>query len=300
MNDLERQFVTSLYLGFMGRAPDDAGLAYWGGVLAAARPLGKSAYTQAIENVLHQFESSPEFSQVTANMIALAPPDPAPTVDVDINGNPIPSPSGPPGAQMGEIPGNPPFAGSGGGPCGSYEVALGNASSGMAGENAIVRAWLYILEDIVPGSPRLGNSIHIGIPRNHAFAFKFRTGPASVYPSIVQGLNASFTMNSEEQYTHGPLRARFVVLSERPWDFDYSKVGVDGAYVAMTMGGGLLGEITDGGPPVTFPFAKLKPDTAYYLSMRFEDATSPATRGVLSAEPGVATVGQTIGFQCGG
>ena len=302
MNDLERQFVTNLYLGFMGRAPDEPGLNYWGGVLATARPLGQTAYAQTITQVLNQFEGSPEFGQVQAAMIALAPPDPAQPVDVDIRGNPIPSPSGPAGAQMGEIPGNPPFAGGGGGPCGAYEVALGNASAGMTGENAITRAWLYILEDIVPGSPRLGNSIHIGIPRNHAFAFRFSTGPGGVYPSIVQGLNAAFTMNSEEQYTHGPLRARFVVLSTKLWDFDYTKIGVDGAYVAMTGGGGgLLGQITDGnGPPVTFPFAKLKPDSTYYVSMRFEDATSAATRGILSAAPDVPYVGQTIGFQCGG
>lgn len=294
MNSLERDFVTNLYVGFMGRQPDESGLQYWGGVLAAARPLGKTAYSQAITQVLHQFEYSPEFGQVQAAMIALAPPDPA--QDIDIYGQPVPSPSGPAGAQMGEIPGNPPFAGGGGGPCGAYQMSLGNASAGMSGENAIVKAWLYILEDIVPGSPRLGNSIHIGIPRNHAYAFKFRTGPASAYPSLAQGQNVALTISSEEQYTHGPLRARFMALSERIFDFDYSKIGVDGAYGIMPMGGSVMGMITGPGcPPVTYPFAALKPDTAYYLSMRFE---SP--QGVLSAEPSVPTVGQTIGIQCNG
>lgn len=300
MNNLERDFVTGLYAGFMGRAPDESGLEYWGGVLATARPQGRTIYTQAITDVLHQFEYSVEFGQVQAAMIALAPEDPTPSYDVDIRGNPIPSPSGPAGAQMGEYPGNPPFPGNGGGPCGAYEVALGNASAGMTGINAITRAWLYVLEDIVPGSPRLGNSMHLGVPRSHAFAFRFKTGPASAYPSLAGGANVALTISSEEQYTHGPLRARFMVLSEKIFDFDYSKIGVDGAYVALPLGGSLLGAIVSGGIPPLFPYATLKPDTTYYLSMRFEDATNEYSRGRISAEETAVTVGQTIGIQCNG
>jgi hypothetical protein len=47
-------------------------------------------------------------------------------------------------------------------------------------------------------------------------------------------------------------------------------------------------------PAADFPFCPLKPDTTYYLNIRYEDASTPAGKGLLSCPFGAC--GAAIGF----
>lgn len=215
-------------------------------------------------------------------------------VELDINNNPIPAPTGPVGAQIcNEYYFQPRGPGSGPGPCGAYEIPVGNCSSGMTGANAITKAWLYILEDYtkVPASPRIGNSIRMGVPRNHAFVFKFKTGPAGTFPALgappfYQGTSIAFN----ELVNMGAQAPRFVALSEAKCDFDYTKIsetgGKNGCYRAFGGDSSLLARIYPSAsvpsPASILPSCPLKPDTAYYMSFRYEDARAVSSRGTLS------------------
>lgn len=224
--------------------------------------------------------------------------------DVDINGNPIPAPTGPHGVQM--VCGYPsylattPYPGTGSGPCGAYEIPVGNCSSGMTGTNAITRAWMYVLEDY-PG-PRIGQAILAGIPRDQAMVFRFKTLPASAIP---QTPYRNFGIGYSEQYTHGPSYPRFVTLSENKCDFDYTKTlsagTLNGCFKNMAGDDSLLGKIWTSSsvpsPSGDYPYCPLKPDTTYYLNIRYEDArTSSAPRGQISCPAGQGPQGSS---QCG-
>jgi hypothetical protein len=220
-------------------------------------------------------------------------------VDLDINGAPIPP--GPVGASMCEQVA-PVFPGGGPGPCGSYQIPLGNCSSGMSGANAISKAWLYILEDY-PGA-RIGNSIRVGIPRDNAMVFRFKTGPAGNFPEFSTTGYRFFGLGYSEQVNRGPSAARFVTLSESKCDFDYTKTlansTLNGCYKTMTGDDSLLGKVYPAGsapaPSADFPYCPLKPDTVYYLNIRYEDASSVGTRGLLSCPVGQGPLGSS---QCG-
>jgi hypothetical protein len=223
--------------------------------------------------------------------------------DLDINNNPIPAPTGPAGVQMVcNYPTysafNTPYPGSGPGPCGAYEIPVGNCSSGMTGTNAITRAWMYILEDYTPTSPRIGQAILAGIPRDQAMVFRFKTGAAGLFPQPYR----NFGIGYSEQYTHGGSAPRFVTLSETKCDFDYTKTllagTLNGCVKTMSGDDSLLGKVWSSGsvpsPLSDYPYCPLKPDTTYYLNIRYENAGTISGRGVISC--GGSQCGQAIKF----
>ena len=255
-----QSLITDLYRGFLSREPEQGGFDYWTNRLDAACKVGRGKVREEIHTIVSLFEGSQEFDNRVTAIVNSAPADPVivvPTADVDVRGNPVPAPSGPPGATMGEQPGQPPYPGMGGGPCGSYQVAGG---------------WLYILEDMLAG--RFGNSIRIAIPRDQAVAFRFFTGDFKDRPLVIA---------SEENTVRGPLAARFVTLSEKRFDFDYAKQGNHPGYVLMH-GGGAIQAVFD--PSSTWAGRmSLKPNTHYYLNIKCDDPNLAS-----------ATMGTTIGF----
>jgi hypothetical protein len=252
-----KQLVTDMYTGFMHREPDPGGFEYWCGRIYSAAQVNQSSTSIAIDAMVDSFQTCPEFRNRVDVIIGQAPPDYQPPAgDFDVRGNPVPAPSGPPGASMGEQPGNPPFPGGGGGPCGSYQVNGG---------------WLYILEDRLEG--RFGNSIRIAVPYNQAVAFRFFTGGYVDRPLVIA---------SEENTVRGPLTARFITLSEKRFDFDYSKQGTPGYQIMQ--GGGAIQAIFNPGSPIPGRMS-LKPNTNYYLNIKCDDPN--LTSG---------TMGTTIGF----
>jgi hypothetical protein len=288
----DAQFVGDLYNAFLRRGGDLEGVLFWISELASGR--------RTRDQVRDAFLASPEFSARVAAMVAEGCALSGYHADHDVRGILIPAPTGPAGATMCEYVGMPPSPGTGPGPCGAYPIAAETCSSGMAGENAIRAAWLYVLEDYHPGSPRLGNSLRFGLRRDHALVLRFRTGEAGRFE-----LPRYVTLGYEEQVNRGPLAPRFVTLSEKKCDFDYTKTLADGAlngcYRTMTGGDSLLGRITETGadPAAGFPYCPLKPDTVYYLNIRYEDAGTVSNRGRISCPTGVNahdTCGQTIGI----
>ncbi|MCM2329034.1 MAG: DUF4214 domain-containing protein, partial [Lysobacter sp.] len=287
----DAQFVGDLYNAFLRRGGDLEGVQFWIGELSSSR--------QSRDQVRAAFLASPEFRGRVKAMVDEGCALPGYRADFDVAGNLIPAPTGPAGAAMCEFPGNPPSPGGGHGPCGAHQIPVDTCSSGMKGENAITAAWLYVLEDYYPGSPRIGNSLRFGLRRDNAMVFRFRTGETGLYdfPRYV-------TMGYEEQVNRGPLAPRFVTLSEKKCDFDYTKTyvdgGMNGCYKTMSGGDSMLAQITATGsdPSVRFPYCQLKPNTVYYLNIRYEDAATPANRGRISCPTGMNafdTCGQTIG-----
>ena len=302
-NRTNSQYVGDLYNAFLRRGGDLTGVLFWIGKLQDG--------SMTREQLRREFMASPEFQARVAAVIAAgtfpgvtcAPPG----TDVDINNNPIPSPTGAAGANMCEFYGQQaPFPGGGPGPCGAYEIPAGNCSSGMTGAEAITKAWQYNLEDYTATSPRNGNSIRVGFPRSHAMVFRFKTGPASSFgslPTADPNLLRFLTIGMSEQVNRGPSAPRFVTISETRCDFDYSKTlsggTANGCYMNLTGDGSILGKVWANGIPTTgtdFPFCALKPDTKYYLNIRWEDAGSIANRGRISCPAGVLSCGQAIGF----
>jgi hypothetical protein len=165
--------------------------------------------------------------------------------------------------------------------------------------NAITRAWMYVLEDY-PGT-RIGQAILAGIPRDQAMVFRFKTLPAS---SIPQAPYRNFGIGYSEQYTHGPSYPRFVTVSETKCDFDYAKTlsagALNGCFKNMAGDDSLLGKIWTSGtvpsPSADYPFCPLKPDTTYYLNIRYEDARTVNNQGLISCPVGQGPQGSS---QCG-
>ena len=273
-----RQKVNALYQEVFGRDGDAGGLDWW------ASQVDSGAKT--LDQVRQAFMDSDE-----AKKPVVTPPPVVGDVNLDIYGRVIPAPTGPAGASMGEQPGNPVFPGSGAGPCGSYEIPLGTCSVGMTGANSITRAWMYILEDIMPGSPRLGNSCRIALPFNNAFVFRFKTGPALAYPMFPYPVSIAI----DENTARGPFVPHFVSLSETRGDFNYAQIGRHQAYRAMSGSDSMLARVYDTNdvdPTTTFPFVPLKCNTVYYLNVRLENAL--AAPGWLQLTSG--TGGLVIGF----
>ena len=229
--------------------------------------------------------------------------------DLDINNNPIPVPSGTSGVQM--VCGYPtylattPYPGSGPGPCGAYEIPVGNCGAGMQPGHTITRAWMYALEDYTPTSPRISNTIMMGLPRDQAMVFRFKTGAANLFPTPFRYFKLS---SDEAQSTHGGFYARFISISESKCDFDYSKTLASGTLNGcfVSSGGGITiqgkiwtsGTIPSPGAPPTgdYPYCPMKPDTVYYVNMRWEDASTVNGRGLISCPPGSGPGGSN---QCG-
>lgn len=234
----------------------------------------------------------------TTSTLTIYDKDPPPSggVEYDINNNPIPVPTGAyPGAPMCEFFGNPGSPGSGGGPCGAYQIPVGNCSSGMAGANAITKAWLFGLEDFTPTSPRNGNSMRMGWQRDHAMVFRFKTGPASSFPEFQSPpFYRYLTIGYADQPNRGASATAFVTLSETRCDFDYSKTvaagTLNGCFKNMGTNDGLFAKVYPTGsaplPAADFPFCPLKPDTVYYLNMRFENVTTIGGQGMISCPIG--------------
>jgi hypothetical protein len=173
----------------------------------------------------------------------------------------------------------------------------------MTGANAITDVYQYNLEDIQPGSPRLGNSMRLAVPRSAAMIFRFKTGPAGAFPEFnVSPFYRNLTVGYEEQVSRGPAAPHFATISETRCDFDYAKTlassTLNGCYVTMSSGGSVLAKVwpaaSQPAPAADFPFCPLKPDTIYYLNIRYEDASSISGRGTLSCPAGAC--GAAIGF----
>ena len=287
----DAQYVGDLYNAFLRRGGDLEGVLFWINEISSGR--------RTRDQVRDAFVASPEFSGRVAAMVAEGCAIAGYVADFDLAGTLIPAPTGPAGPSMCQHLGNPPPPRRGPGPCGAYPIAAETRSTGMTGDNAIKAAWLYVLEDYYPGSPRIGNSIRFGLRRDNAMVFRFRTGDAGLFT-----LPRYVTMGYEEQVNRGPLAPRFVTLSERKCDFDYTKTMADGAlngcYKTMSGGDSMLGLITGtgGDPAASFPYCPLKPNTTYYLNIRYEDAATISNRGLISCPTGVNaydTCGQTIG-----
>jgi hypothetical protein len=221
--------------------------------------------------------------------------------EFDINGAPIPIPSFVAGSAMCEFFGYPGSPGGGGGPCGAYEIPVGNCSSGMTGANAINKAWLLGIEDYKPLSPRNGNSIRAGWPRDQAMVFRFKTGTDGEFASDFAAVGVRYmTIGYSDQTNRGASAAAFVTISEQKCDFDYSKTasaGVyNGCYKAMDTNDALQGKVYPTGtaaPANAYPYCTLKPDTVYYLNIRYENVSTVTTRGQISCPIGLGPLGSS-------
>jgi hypothetical protein len=302
-NRTTAQYVGDLYNAFLRRGGDLAGVQFW------INQINTNAQTK--DQVRKAFIAAPEFAARVNAVIAagVAPGVTCPGgVDLDINGTPIPNPTGAPGAVMCDrdpVTGAAiPYPGSGPGPCGSYRIPVGNCTTGLTGANAINSAYEYILENIQPGSLRLGNSIRLTVPRDAAMVFRFKTGPASAFPEFsLAPFYRNLTIGFDEQVSRGPAAPHFTTISESPCDFDYTKTlaggSLNGCYVTQSSSGSMLAKIWPAAsvpatPAADFPYCPLKPDTVYYLNIRYEDASTVSGKGVLSCP--AAGCGAAIGF----
>lgn len=222
-------------------------------------------------------------------------------IDYDINGNLIPNTAHTntnTSARACEYP-----AGSSGfpgpnptNPCGAYQIPVGDCSSGMTGANEIKKAYLLQVKDIIPGITNYTSGDRnpwFGLPRDVAFVFKFKTGPAGSFPAFPYPLGLII----EEQVPHGANAPRFASVSEKRCDFDYNKLPqIPGApnpslcYQAAPVVIALQAQITRTGSDPSLPAiqCQLKPDTYYYFSMRWEDPVN--SRGVISCNPGAGSL----------
>lgn len=239
-------------------------------------------------------------------------PPPSGGTEYDVSGAVIPIPTAAPGANMCEPFGYPGSPGAGPGPCGSYEIVKDACSSGMTGVNAISKAWLFGLEDYTPTSPRNGNSIRAGWPREQAMVYRFKTGTDAQFAADFAATGVRWlTIGYSDQTNRGASTAAFVTISEQKCDFDYSKTlavagaNANGCYKNMGTNDSLLGKIYPTGtaaPANSYPYCTLKPDTVYYLNMRFEDVTNVSSQGLISCPigggplPGVSNCGFAMTF----
>lgn len=130
-----------------------------------------------------------------------------------------------------------------------------------------VQALNYV--DLGPVERIMGQGQYFGISKNDALVFRFVTGP-----DIKQ-----LTISSDEHTSMGCMSPRFVTVSETMGDFDYSKIDPrgGGSHKIMLGGDSIQGNLTG-----EWPHFKLKPNTVYYLNMRFEDARE-GNRGRVAA-----------------
>jgi hypothetical protein len=234
----------------------------------------------------------------TTSTLTIYDKDPPPSggTEYGVNGAVIPIPTAAPGSAMCESYGNPGSPGGGGGPCGAYEIPVGNCSSGLNGSNAITKAWLFGLEDYTPTSPRNGNSIRAGWPRDQAMVYRFKTGTDAAFAADFAATGVRWlTIGYADQTNRGASAAAFVTISEQKCDFDYSKTlavagaNANGCYKNMGSNDSILGKVYPTGttaPANAYPYCTLKPDTVYYLNMRFEDVTTVNAQGKLSCPIG--------------
>lgn len=223
--------------------------------------------------------------------------------DYDISGALIQTPSGPFGARLwcqSSISGTP-TPGSGPGPCGAYQIAVpNNCSSGMTGANEITKAWMYALEDF-NSFPylRAGQNWQVALPRDQAMIWRFKTGPASSFAFPAAGY-IPVQFNYDENANYGSTAAAFITLSESKCDFDYSKTTAAGASNACYMTSGYTGTLfarlyPTSQLPAPTSYCPLKPDTTYYINIRYENASSINTRGTISCPNNQC--GQIFGLQ---
>lgn len=261
-NRTNSQYVGDLYNAFLRRGGELAGVQFWIAEIDSGR--------QSREAVRKQFVASPEFQARVSAVIAAGCTNPSTTTDLDINGNPIPNtPTGGDGALVCLSSQRP---GPGPGPCGAYEIPVGTCSTGMTGENAITKAYMWVLEDLKPGSLRLGNTLAYALPRSAAMVWKFKTGKAGDYPSLPYPLQISIA----ELTSRGPTVPPFISLSTTKCDFDYTKTIGNfqaGCFQSGNAGPTILSSVYPApqSPSTTFPYCPLSPDTTYYLNVRFEN-----------------------------
>jgi hypothetical protein len=211
-----------------------------------------------------------------------------------------------------------PSPGAGGAPpCGSYTIPLGaqlthphygRCNDGMRNDvtnyggtvgrvtNAVLGVKMFVEEDLKLGSTHfLGNTLTYSHHANDAFIIKFRTGGAGEYtvpPGATPGTIGALQFAFAEHTSQGPPAPRFAVLTTSPCDFNYARLGVDPCYRALGAFDALSAEILPTGTSTTGK-CTLRPNTTYYLSMRWED---PSQRGYVSCRPGTTS---PFGGYCG-
>jgi hypothetical protein len=209
---------------------------------------------------------------------------PPPPGDYDINGHLIPATPthATPGAAMCENFSNPgvtpyaPSPGLGGSqPCGAYRIPVSgtayDCSAHRSGAEAVNNAFLYVLEDYESSSLRLGNTINWGMVNDAAMVFKFKTGPVGSFSYLPR--DAAFAFG--EAYNRGPVAlSTFMTLSESKCDFNVSKVGTNACYVMIGNSGSMQVTTNATAVPPNAGRCQLKPDTTYYLNIRYDGAAA--------------------------
>jgi hypothetical protein len=148
----------------------------------------------------------------------------------------------------------------------------------MTGENAITKSYLLPIENYDPMAGRLGNSIRLALTPDASMTFRFKTLPAGNY-----SLPRPLAVAIDEFGPNGANAPRFISISEKRCDFDYKKLdyATNGGITPQTFcyktdtSATIIGMITSTGndPSIGITTCQLKPDTTYYLNVRYEFAT---------------------------
>jgi hypothetical protein len=131
--------------------------------------------------------------------------------------------------------------------------------------------------------------------------FRFKTGTDGEFASDFAAVGVRYmTIGYSDQTNRGASAAAFVTISEQKCDFDYSKTasaGVyNGCYKAMDTNDALQGKVYPTGtaaPANAYPYCTLKPDTVYYLNIRYENVSTVTTRGQISCPIGLGPLGSS-------
>ena len=203
-------------------------------------------------------------------------------------------------------------------PCGSYRIPLGaqlthphygRCNAGMRNDvsmpgsglanmtNSVLGVKMLVEENLQRGNTHIGgNSLTFSQDANEAFIIKFRTGAAGDY-DLTSGLSAGaiggLSFLFAPHTSQGPEAARFAALSTSPCDFDYvQEAAANPCFRQLGTFDALHAEILPTGSSTTGK-CTLRPNTTYYLSMRWENPDAP---GYISCRP---AVGSPYANNCG-
>lgn len=203
-------------------------------------------------------------------------------------------------------------------PCGSYRIPLGaqlthphyaRCNAGMRNDvtpagsglvsvtNSVLGVKMFVEEDLRRGNTHLGgNSMTFSQDGNDAFIIKFRTGGAGDYDPIAgmtPGAIGEMSLAFAPHTSQGREAVRFAAISTSPCDFDYAQeAATNPCYRTLTTFSAMQVEILPTGTSTTGK-CTLRPNTTYYLSMRWEDPRAP---GYISCRP---AAGSPYGNYCG-
>jgi hypothetical protein len=244
--------------------------------------------------------------------------------DVDINGNPIPETVafdayngitacegfGADGRPTAGVPGAGGYS-----PCGSYRIPVGHCGDGMLNTNtvfgagltdnvnSVLDAYMFVMGPLRPGATYFeGNDIRFAQDKNTAFVIKFQTGGAGEY-QLTSGLPAGavggLLFVFAQQPNRGTPSIRFAAVSSSPCDFRQDLAQLpDPCYRILNIAGGgnIIADIVPDGVSAAAGHCALRPNSTYYLSMRWEDPTTNASKGLVACR---TAVGSPTGTYCG-